>query len=277
MEESPGTEKSAPPDPESEDRVSLPSHDGERSGVRTWFQHNEVFFRAGAATLLAAMAIVVSVLQLNIAADQKRIAQAQLDLARHAQSPQFFVSAELADGTWSTATEDRLLVRNLGQPVQSVVCEWAVLFEFLGCCTTETQGEEPRRSIVEGYYTGTAYASSSQGLVAEIRGTGNHRQRREIESSYRDAFSDRGDTPRINVLRYVHIHYVDAFGDAQDRLYYVPLLGAGALELAWEANSEFMLGISRQLEEGTFIELRDLAQLTAEAWPSYLGLPRGTE
>jgi hypothetical protein len=80
----PGCSEALPTDiqqAESASSKALPAKGSRLEALRTGLAHNKIFFETIAASALAFMAIVVSVIQLNISDKQTRLAELQTKIA----------------------------------------------------------------------------------------------------------------------------------------------------------------------------------------------------
>jgi hypothetical protein len=228
---------------------------GGLNSVRTWLTNNKVFFETLAATLLAAMAIIISIVQINIAAKQTALMELQAEVARQINLPQFSLAArQIRDPATGNATEDKIFVTNHGGLAQDVRCSFAVFFDI------EVLRHERRGKFTEHTDSGIAHTATGKELVVTIEGYQNNTKACALERAFRELGTRVNRSASMDIRRYVRIRYRDIFGNQHTKYFFVPLIYGGT-----ELSEEEALPLFERHESAWETkEMREFEELTAQ-------------
>lgn len=254
--------------------------------VRRWLTNNLVVFETIAASLLAAMAIIVSVVQMaqtsrqnqlanelaknsnelaetqaELAAKQTELFDLQTKIALQQVLPQFVISAkQIADET-GFATEDKIVVRNAGGVVRELHCEHAVFLEVeIYYRNPHEGGPIKKRLPLNGYYAATVHNPEGEGQVLTLLGNKNNKRAVNLDRDFGILAEANGLYGFTKLLRYVRLRYRDMLGEQHEDFYYVPLI-FGAHKLTEEEGKLAFDTHSKGIRD---LQILEFKQLTPE-------------
>ena len=226
--------------------------------IRRWLTENKIFFETIAASLLSVMAIIVSLVQLDIASKQTQLLNLQTKIALQQILPQFVIKAvQILDET-GYASDDRLIIKNVGGIVKELKSEHAVFFEVEIYFRGGLNGDPVTLEIpITGYYDATMHNPEGQGKVITLIGYKNNQRAAQIERDFRKYTEAKGLYGFIQIHRYVRLIYKDMLGDEHVDYYFVPLI-YGAHLLSQEEGRTIFETYKQSIRDGKILEFDKL-------------------
>ncbi len=253
---------------------------------RRCLRDNKIFFETIAATLLGMMAIIVSVMQIaqsswqshvsnqiaqdsiSIASSQKTLAEKQTELldlqtkiALQEVIPQFVITADQVTDDTGFATDDRLVVRNIGGVVRELHCEHAVFLDIKLYYRTPREGKPIKKWIaLNNYYAATLHDARGEGPVLTLVGENNNKLAVQLKRDFAQQAEANGMFGSAERRRYLRLKYRDMLGNEHDDFYFVPMI-FGAHHLTPEEGESQFDAFHEVVREGRLVEF---VGLTAE-------------
>lgn len=217
--------------------------------LRRCFKANKIFFETLAACLLSFMAIVVSLLQViqnrsqnqfanNLAKNSNELARIQADsaakqtelldlqtkIAMQQVVPQFVIAAKQIADESGFATEDQIVVRNVGGVVRELYCDDAVFLEVELYHQNPREGNPIKKRLpLNGYYAAIVHNPEGQGQVLTLIGNKNNKRAIDLERAFGKLTESNGLFGFTELRRYLRLRYRDMLGEHHEDFFYVPL------------------------------------------------------
>lgn len=195
--------------------------------LNNWLKKNKIFFETLAASLLSAMAIIVSVAQTKTAFRQTQLLDLQTQIAEAQALPQFelAIHQKLNEET-SKFDDDYLVISNRGGPVHEFVAQDAYsIIVTVGA----TAGKISKLEIpVAGYFTASYVSVASTGELVTMIGNHNNAAVIALSNGLRDAArSKQFAFANLDEHLIVRLHYRDLLNRRHDDYYEVRPVSGG--------------------------------------------------
>ncbi len=224
-----------------------------------WLEARKVIFETFAASLLALMAVVVSIAQSCSAQRQTELLELQTRIAQSQVLPQISAVVELQlDTTTGRYDTDTIRVENHGGLLRDVSGSTAAIAELE--IVTESRAADPpiRCSIaLNGYYDALAHSPQGTGQVLRALGSRNNGRFVDLGRDVRALASERGQYADLDLERYLRIQYSDLLGETHSEYFHVRPIYGGALIAASEGAAIFA-SARRDIVAGEGIEFSDI-------------------
>ena len=231
--------------------------------MKNWLIKNKIYFEIVVATLLAIMAVVVSISQFYIASQQTKLITAQLEVVKTQIEPNIQVREKLI----KNYDEHQIYISNLGVSALDASSKTRV---FL---TAELHQKEAPHSFeieiaLDGYYKGATATSNHEGLMFTIVGDQNNKRMNKLRREFRKLSDKNGYYSSIGIRRYVRVSYTNILGKPKELYYYVKSTGSEQItnsqgsELFKKYNSLFGTPLSQELRKLNATTIFDLLRNT---------------
>ena len=182
--------------------------------MKPWIRRNKIYFETAAATLLSAMAILVSIAQLSVSSKQNELAKAQLRVAKATIAPIISIKASLESDTDNTHTGTRTLtIKNIGGPA------FEAKVRTLTFLNVRHQGREPSASTtnvtirVLDYFNTTYVTQAPQGNLFTVTGRNNYLRMTNLQNSLQNETENPPGFSDFELEHFVEVSYRDSIGD----------------------------------------------------------------
>lgn len=192
--------------------------------LRAFLKRNKIFFETGAATLLSAMAVILSIAQYDLA-------KIQTETARQQALPHFVIATrQVMDAEDRMYVEDRIYVNNLGGIARDLESNTAVFFD-VDIAIQDIGHHRKLQLPVSGYYGITRPTDNGIGQVLEISGYLNNKKFVQLERDSRKLTAERkGLYCVIQIRRYLKLDYLDVFNKEHVDYFSIPRYGGRPME-----------------------------------------------
>jgi hypothetical protein len=168
--------------------------------------------------------------------------------------PQFTVTAtQSKEPGEDKASQDKILIDNLGAVVQELDSEFAV-FLYVELFFSPPRPKEPIRIRipVNGYYTATGVRAAGKGQMLTIHGNRNNEKLITLDRAFGEYAKSKGMLAGfVEVERYIRLSYRDGLGNPHLDFYFVQLVYGARLLTQGELTAEQLFDIAIKWPEPT--------------------------
>ncbi len=207
--------------------ISSANHVKQIDIVRDFLQSNKIFFDTVAASLLAIMAIIISLAQIFIFLKQNELIGTQAEIARQQAIPQFVITARQLIDPDGIARSEAIYVNNRAGIARDFYCNEAIFLDVE--LTPMRRGQVQKIEIpINGYYSSSGYTAEGTGQLLVISGYKSGDKLSKLKKSCYQLAGDREVFCSIELRKYLQLYYRDIFGKEHEEYYYVPFLYGGS-------------------------------------------------
>jgi hypothetical protein len=258
--------------------------------LRGCLNTNKVFFETLAASLLAVMAIIVSLAEIRqydrqnqfanqltiksneiadsqnkLMAKQTELIELQSQIALQELVPQFVITAKQIPDETGYAVDDSIFVQNLGGIVREIDCYHAVFLEVEFYHQDPKKGEPKKKWMpLVGYYVASVPNPVGKGEVWVLMGNRNNERAVNLDRDFGKLAEKHGLIGFAKVYRYLRLKYRDMLGNQQTDYYYVPMIFGAYKITAQEGESIFNTHRLAKWIEFTTLTASDLIEFVQD-------------
>ncbi len=193
--------------------------------IKKWLRKQKIIFETIAAFSISAMAIIISIAQLNVMEKQTTLLEYQIKIQRQQSSPLFIIDDLLIfDDENKPANTEMIIIINKGNIAYTLAADVAVFLNITYHPMNNPFEEKNKIIPIQGYFDTTIYPETGSEIFVYLVGHLNHKKRADLERDLDIVAKEKDFVINLEVERYVKISYNNVLDEPEVQYFFVPAI-----------------------------------------------------